>query len=89
VLAHKKCSILKDITTPAILILTAKKLPAIIILTAKKLPEMKRYPNSGPLGPNSQLKNCLWLKSDASFEISTPQLVTEQMQNKFLSVFDP
>ena len=73
---YKKCSALKDITSPT-----------IIILTAEKLPKIKRYPGSGPLGPDSQLKNCPWLKSDASFGISTPKLVTEQMQNKFPSVF--
>ena len=60
-----------------------------MILTAKKLPIMKRYPSSGPLRPDSQLKNCPWLKSDASFGISTLKLVTEQMQNKFPKVFDP
>ena len=50
---------------------------------------MKRYPNSGPLGPDSQLKTCSWLKSDARFGISTPKLFTEQTQNKFPSVFQP
>ena len=54
-----------------------------------KKSKKKKYPGSGPLGPDSQLKNCLWLKSDARFGISTLKLVTEQMQKKFPSVFDP
>ena len=49
---------------------------------------MNGFPSLGPLGPNSQLKNCPWLKFDASFGISTPKLITEQIQNKFPSVFD-
>ena len=56
---------------------------------SRKTTKNKRYPNSGPLGPDSQLKICPWLKYDASFGFSTPKLVTGQTQNKFPSVFDP
>jgi hypothetical protein len=53
------------------------------------LPKTKKYPGSGPLGPDSKLENYPWLTSDNKFEISALRLVKEQLQKRFPSVFDP